>query len=112
MNSLHSTVKPVLLNDSHLTEHPPHLLVSVNGLCQDDQYTVSVTFGTQRKGMMGECEFQQPNVTRTLRQMFEEINVPADIVPGDGEDYCYYAVLINTQGRIIDGTYTHKSIFC
>ena len=75
----------------------------MNGLCHNDQYTVVVTFGTRREGRMEECAFQQPNVTQTLEQMFEEIDVPADIVPGDGEEYCYYAVLKDTQGQIIDG---------
>ena len=84
--------------------------MSVNGLCQNDQYTVAVTFGTRCEGRMGECDFQQPNVTRALKQMFEEIKVPADIVPGDGEEYCYYAVLKDTQGKIIDGIPIQKTI--
>ena len=76
----------------------------MNDLCQDDEYGVTVTFGT-RKGMMGECEFKQPNVTRTFEQMFEKIEVPSNIVPGDEEEYCYYVVLKDTQGRDIDGTH-------
>ena len=69
--------------------------VSVNSLCQDDEYTIIVQFGVRASGSMG-CEFQQ-NVTITNGG---RAYIPSDITLGPGQEYCYYAVLSNVAGGI------------
>ena len=105
-------VDPLIVNDSHLSDTPSHILVSVNSLCQDDEYTITVIFGTQPTDIAMDCDYQIPNVTVKVAKLSNEIavNVPADILPGDGEEYCYRAVLSDVQGRAIDGIHTYYSI--
>lgn len=83
-----------MVDDSPLTDTPPHILVSVNTLCQDDEYIVAVIFGTRPIGTV-KCEFQLPNLTiRIVKPSFDvQIDVPADVVGGTGYEYCYFAVL-------------------
>ena len=77
------TAHPLLVNDSGLTSNPPYINASVNSLCQDDNYSITVEFGV-RSGSMG-CTFQQ-NVTA----MNGTAEAPSNISHGD---HCYRAVL-------------------
>lgn len=106
-------VDPLLVIDSLLDESPPHINVSVNNLCQSDNYTITVRFGTRPVGEMQTC-FVQSNTT--IKDMvsspdmedYERVYVPEDITLDENEEYCYIAVLsagegdIDSQG-IIDG---------
>lgn len=101
-------VNPLIVDDSHLSDTPSHILVSVNSLCQDDEYIIAVIFGTHPTNMAYHCEYQLPNIVVKVTKLSNEtiVNVPASIVLGDGEEYCYLAVLSDTQGRAIDGIHT------
>ena len=55
------TAHPLLVNDSGLKSNPPYIDVSLSGLCQDENYSITVQFGVRSGGSMG-CNFQQ-NVT-------------------------------------------------
>ena len=77
------TAQRLLLNDSGLTSNPPYINVSVNGLCQDENYTIIVQFGV-RSGSMG-CNFLE-NVTAINGRA----EAPSNISQAD---LCYRAVL-------------------
>ena len=89
-----------LIVDCRYTDTPPHILVSVNLLCQDDEYTVTVTFGTRSSGR---CVYQQSNISMEIMEVpgSVQFDVPEDLV-GDGVQYCSHVVLSNVQG-VIDG---------
>ena len=84
------TAQPLLVNASGLTSNPPYINVSVNSLCQDDNYSITVEFGV-RSGSMG-CNFQQ-NVTA----MNGRAEAPSNISQGN---HCYRAVLHIGDGDI------------
>lgn len=75
----------------------------MNSLCQDDEYSVTVIFGTQPNNMVGDCSYELTNITVKVMEPFSQINISQDILLGDGEEYCYRAVLSDEQGRAIDG---------
>ena len=68
--------------------------MSVNTLCQDDKYTVTVIFGTQPTGTEN-CAFQSSNITisNVKPSLDVRVDVPEDIVGHTGEEYCYLALL-------------------
>ena len=80
-----------LIVDRRYTDTPPHILVSVNALCQDDEYTVTVTFGTRSSGR---CVYQQSNISMEIMEVpgSVQFDVPEDLV-GDGVEYCSRVVL-------------------
>ena len=88
--SLTFTAQPVSVDDSGLNSSDPHINVSVNSLCQDDMYTITVLFGIRAAGSMG-CEFQQ-NMTIMNGG---KVDVPSDI---SGQGFCYTAVLSDVAG--------------
>ena len=75
----------------------------MNTLCQDDDYTVTVTFGNQTIGLM-DCELEQSSIITMTIMKSPALNfsVPADIIAGEEEEYCYCVELSNDQG-VIDG---------
>ena len=62
-------------------------------------------FGTRPTNMKMNCDYQPPNVTIKIMKSSSEsrVNVPADIVPGNEEEYCYSVVLGDVQGKAING---------
>ena len=84
------TAHPILVNDSGLTSSPSYINISVNSLCQDDQYTITVQFGVRAASSM-DCVFQQ-NVTIMNGG---KVDVPSDM---SGQEFCYTAVLSNVAG--------------
>ena len=92
------TAHPLLVDDRGLTSNPPYINVSVNSLCQDDKYIITVQFGVRADGSM-DCNFQQ-NAT-AINGIVE---VPSSIT---GQEYCYRAVLSIGGGGIIDGILIH-----
>ena len=76
-----SVAHPFLVNDSGLNSSVPHINVSVNSLCQDDEYTITVQFGIRASGSVG-CEFQQ-NVTIMNGG---RVDIPSDITLGPGHN--------------------------
>ena len=87
------TARPLLINDSGLNDGTaPHIIISVNSLCQDDEYTIYVQFG--RRASDNSCVVQQ-NVTIMNGG---KVNVPSDVTNGGGQ-YCYTAVLSNVAGN-------------
>ena len=94
--SLTFTARQLLVDDSGLNSSDPHINISVNSLCQDDMYTITVQFGVRAVGYMG-CEFQQ-NVTIMNGG---RVDVPSDIIMLHqfGQKYCYIAVLSDVAGN-------------
>ena len=87
--SLTFTAHPILVDDSGLTSsQSPYINISVNSLCQDDEYTINVQFGVRAASSM-DCVFQQ-NVTIINGG---RVDVPSDISLGNNLEYCYTAVL-------------------
>ena len=98
ISSLPCTAHSLLVDDSGLTSSPPYINVSVNSLCQDDNYTITVQFGVRAAGSMN-CNLQQ-NVTA----INGSTKVPSKF---PGQEYCYRAVLSIGHGEIIDGILIH-----
>ena len=103
----HYTVNPLLVDDSLLIDTiNPRILVSVSPLCQDDEYEVTVSFGTRPIGAEN-CSCQH-SVTRdeqmassTGGQIGWEIDVPDDTTRDTDEEYCFcHVVLCNAQGVV------------
>ena len=91
--SLTFTAHPILVDDSGPTSSPPYINISVNNLCQDDEYTITVQFGVIAASSM-DCVFQQ-NVTIMNGG---RVDVPSDISLGNNLEYCYTAVLSKVAG--------------
>ena len=118
------TANPVVVDDTPLTDTPPHILVYMNTLCQDDEHVITVLFGTRPIGMMMECAFQQLSVLTdkdmvptTIEPGGWQIYVPENIVLDEGEEYCYRVLLGAFQGVIdvqegIDGKPHFLMLFC
>ena len=109
--SLTFTARPLLIDNSGLTSSPPHINVSVNSLCQRDEYTITVQFGVRAVRSMG-CDFQQ-NVTIMNGG---KVDVPSDIIilRQPEQEYCYTAVLSDVAGNRTPSmrTFVYSSIVC
>ena len=84
------TAQPLLVNDRGLKSNPPYINVSVNGLCQDENYTITIQFGVRLDS--GNCNLLE-NVTAIngVARATSEIS---------REDRCYRAVFSNGDGDI------------
>ena len=104
--SLTFTAHPLLVDDSGLTSSPPYINISVNSLCQDDEYTITVQFGVRAASSM-DCVFQQ-NVTIMNGG---KVDVPSDI---SGQEFCYTAVLNNVavDNTPSTRTYAYRIVQC
>ena len=92
ISSLPCTAHSLLVDDSGLTSSPPYINVSVNSLCQDDNYTITVELGV-RIDMV--CFFLE-NVTAE--------NGTAEVPSNMSQvEYCYRAVLSDGDGGVIAG---------
>ena len=95
------TAQPLLLDDRGLTNSPPYINVSVNSLCQDDNYTITLQFGFRATRSM-DCNFQQK-----VTAINDIVEVPSDILMVSGQEYCYRAVLSIEDGTDIYGIFIH-----
>ena len=102
------TARPLLINDNGLNNSTaPHIIVSVNSLCQNVKYTITVQIGVRASD--NSCEAQQ-NVTVMNGG---RVNIPSNIARGGGQ-YCYTAVLSNGAGNTTPTTRTcvYSSTVC
>ena len=87
------TARSILINDSGLNDSTaPHIIVSVNDLCQDDKYTIYVQVGSRASANMN-CVFQQ-NMNKINRG-----RVDVDFTLNGGQEYCYNVELTNVEGN-------------
>ena len=87
------TARSILINDNGLNDGTtPHIIVSVNDLCQDDKYTIYVQVGSRASANIS-CVFQQ-NMTVTNGG-----RVDVDFTLNGGQEYCYNAELTNVEGN-------------
>ena len=95
------TARPLLIiNDSGLNDSTaPHIIISMNSLCQDVEYTITVQIGVRESDNMS-CMIQQ-NVTIMNRG-----RVDVDFTLNGGQEYCYTAVLSDVAGNTTPTTRT------
>ena len=107
--SLTFTAHLILVDESGLNSSPPYINISVNSLCQDDEYTITVQFGVRAASSM-DCVFQQ-NVTIINGG---RVDVPSDISLGNNLEYCYTAVLskVARDNTPSTRTYVYRIVLC
>ena len=91
--------------DRRYNDSSPHILVSVNPLCQEVR-TVTVTFGIRSNG---ECAYQQSNISKEVMETPLRFDIPEDLV-GDEVEYCSRVVLRDVQGVVVGMYYIVMSL--
>ena len=87
-----------------MTESPPYITAIPNKLCMGDN-NVTVRFGLRTNNSM-DCELQEENITKANGGRFD---VPSNIILASQQqqqEYCYNAVLINSDGIIAGIVYS------
>ena len=86
------TAQPFFVNDSGLKSSDPTIDTVINSLCQEDTYTIKLSFGVKVPNTV-ECQFKE-NITVVNGG---KIRVPSNLTLETGEEYCYRACMDNNS---------------